>query len=210
MAQYRPTPLARAARLERDLKLPGGRKDILQAGGRLPDGQPQAQHRADAGLPRQEGGVKRLATETGAGQWGSALSFACSMFGLECTVYMVKASYEQKPYRKVMMKLFGADVIPSPSNTTKFGRETLRKDAEDHRVAGHSHIRGDRGCAGSMRGRVLAWLGAELGADAPDRHRAGGEGAAQALDVEARPAGRVRRRRDRTSAGLSSRSSRTG
>ena len=77
-------------------------------------------------LAKKEG-IERLSTETGAGQWGSALSFACNRFGLDCTVYMVRVSFEQKPYRKVFMKLFGADVIPSPSSRTGFGRETLKK-----------------------------------------------------------------------------------
>ena len=75
-------------------------------------------------------GVKRLSTETGAGQWGSALSFACQMFGLECKVYMVKVSYEQKPYRKVMMQTWGAQVVPSPSPDTNAGRAILAQNPD--------------------------------------------------------------------------------
>ncbi|MBC7337644.1 MAG: pyridoxal-phosphate dependent enzyme, partial [Clostridia bacterium] len=75
-------------------------------------------------------GIKRLTTETGAGQWGSALSLACSFFGLECTVYMVRVSYEQKPYRRSLMEAYGASVIPSPSSRTAAGREILTRDPD--------------------------------------------------------------------------------
>ena len=77
-------------------------------------------------------GTRRIATETGAGQWGSSISLACQMFGLECTVYMVKVSYAQKPYRKSMMQLWGAEVIPSPSDRTNAGREILAKDPDSN------------------------------------------------------------------------------
>ncbi|WP_262915521.1 pyridoxal-phosphate dependent enzyme [Niabella ginsengisoli] len=73
-------------------------------------------------------GVKRITTETGAGQWGSALSFACNLFDIECEVYMVKLSFEHKPYRKIMMNTWGAKVIPSPSNQTEAGRKILAQD----------------------------------------------------------------------------------
>ena len=79
----------------------------------------------------KQAGIKRIATETGAGQWGTAMSFACNMFGLECTVYMVKVSYQQKPYRKSMMQVWGADVIASPSNLTDAGRAMLAKDPDN-------------------------------------------------------------------------------
>src|SRR5690606_28536365 len=75
-------------------------------------------------------GIKRLSTETGAGQWGSALSIAAAMFGLECTVYMVKVSYRQKPYRKMLMETYGATVIPSPSEHTEAGRRILAKNPD--------------------------------------------------------------------------------
>jgi tryptophan synthase beta chain len=73
-------------------------------------------------------GIKRLTTETGAGQWGSALAFGCMLFGLKATVYMVRSSYNQKPYRRVLMELWGADVHPSPSDNTRIGREFLKED----------------------------------------------------------------------------------
>jgi tryptophan synthase beta chain len=76
-------------------------------------------------------GIERLATETGAGQWGSALAFGCMMFGLRCTVYMVKVSYQQKPYRRVMMESFGAEVHPSPSDRTESGRNILKEDPDN-------------------------------------------------------------------------------
>ncbi|NQU07199.1 MAG: TrpB-like pyridoxal phosphate-dependent enzyme, partial [Candidatus Abyssubacteria bacterium] len=75
-------------------------------------------------------GTKRITTETGAGQWGSALSIACSMFDIECRVYMVKVSYQQKPYRRSLMQVFGAEVIPSPSKNTKFGTQILKDDPD--------------------------------------------------------------------------------
>src|SRR5690606_4078154 len=77
-----------------------------------------------------EQGTKRITTETGAGQWGSALSFACQMFGLECEVYMVRISYDQKPYRKLMMNTWGAEVIASPSERTEAGRKILAADPD--------------------------------------------------------------------------------
>ena len=78
----------------------------------------------------QQEGVARLTTETGAGQWGSALAFSCNFFDLECKVYMVKVSYEQKPYRRSMMQSWGASVVASPSNETNAGRQTLERDPE--------------------------------------------------------------------------------
>ena len=78
----------------------------------------------------QVSGIKRLTTETGAGQWGSALSLACKLLGLECRVYMVRVSYDQKPYRRALMKLWGADCFPSPSEETAFGRKFLQEDPD--------------------------------------------------------------------------------
>lgn len=121
--QWRPSPLFRARGLERLLDTPA--KIFYKYEGVSPAGS----HKLNTSLPQafynKNQGVKRLATETGAGQWGSALSLACSMFGLECTVYMVKVSYEQKPYRRSFMETFGAKVIPSPSNLTESGRNML-------------------------------------------------------------------------------------
>ena len=109
---WRPTPLVRAERLERALGTPARiyykDESVSPAGSHKPNtAVPQAFYN------RQEG-IARLATETGAGQWGTALSFACAQFDLECKVYMVRASYEQKPYRKILMETWGAEVVPSP------------------------------------------------------------------------------------------------
>jgi tryptophan synthase beta chain len=122
---WRPSPLFRARRWEQALDTPA--KIYFKYEGTSPSGS----HKPNTAVPQayynMKEGVKRLATETGAGQWGSALSFACQMFDIECKVYMVKISYEQKPYRKVMMQTWGATVVPSPSPETNAGRMILAK-----------------------------------------------------------------------------------
>ncbi|MCJ7666053.1 MAG: TrpB-like pyridoxal phosphate-dependent enzyme, partial [Actinobacteria bacterium] len=123
---WRPTPLIRAERLEKFLDTPAKiyykNESVSPAGSHKPN-----TAIAQAYYNKKEG-VKTLATETGAGQWGSALSFACSLLGLDLTVYMVRCSYDQKPYRKFLMELWGAECIASPSNTTEAGRAVLEKD----------------------------------------------------------------------------------
>jgi len=123
---WRPTPLFRAYELEKALDTPA--KIYYKYEGVSPAGS----HKPNTAVPQayynMKEGVKRITTETGAGQWGSALSFACNIFGLECEVYMVKLSYEHKPYRKVMMNTWGAKVIPSPSEFTEAGRKILAED----------------------------------------------------------------------------------
>ncbi len=120
---WRPSPLYRARNFEKLLDAPV--KIYYKNEGVSPAGS----HKPNASIPQayynKEFGIKRLATETGAGQWGSALSMACQMFGLECRVFMVRVSYEQKPYRRLMMKTWGAECIPSPSNLTETGRRIL-------------------------------------------------------------------------------------
>ncbi len=120
---WRPTPLHRAKRLEKALDTPAKiyykNESVSAAGSHKPN-----TAIAQAYYNRQQG-IKRITTETGAGQWGSALSMACQFFGLECVVYMVKCSYEQKPYRRIMMETWGASVHPSPSNRTQAGRTIL-------------------------------------------------------------------------------------
>lgn len=125
---YRPSPLVRARRLERALDTPA---HIYY---KYEGGSPSGSHKmntavAQAFYSKQEG-VRRITTETGAGQWGTALSIACEMFGLECTVYMVRVSFEQKPHRRTLMESFGATVYPSPSNLTNSGRKVLGDDPE--------------------------------------------------------------------------------
>jgi tryptophan synthase beta chain len=122
---WRPTPLVRARRLEEHLKTPA--KIYFKNEGVSPPGS----HKPNTAVPQayynKVSGVGKLTTETGAGQWGSALSFACNQFGLECKVFMVRVSYEQKPYRRIMMQPWGADCIPSPSSETEAGRKILEQ-----------------------------------------------------------------------------------
>jgi len=127
LARYgRPSPLYRASRLEKALKTPARiyykREDLSPAGSHKPN-----TAIAQAYYNFVEG-IDHLTTETGAGQWGSALSAATAYFGMKCTIFMVRSSYDQKPYRKYFMKLFGADVSPSPSDKTQFGRKMLAAD----------------------------------------------------------------------------------
>src|SRR5207237_7925125 len=117
---WRPTPLYRAHRLEADLGTPAHiyykYEGVSPAGSHKPNSAvPQAYENAQAG-------IRKLVTETGAGQWGSALAFACSLFGLECEVFMVGSSYDQKPYRRSMMQAWGATVHRSPSDRTEAGK----------------------------------------------------------------------------------------
>ena len=124
--QWRPTPLYRARRLERLLQTPA--RIYYKYEGASPAGSHKPNTAvAQAYYNRQEG-VKRIATETGAGQWGSSLAMACAFFGIECQVYMVRVSYDQKPYRRALMEAFGARVLPSPSSTTNAGRAILAED----------------------------------------------------------------------------------
>jgi tryptophan synthase beta chain len=122
---YRPSPLHRASRLERALDTPA--HIYYKYEGVSPAGS----HKPNTALPQafynQQEGVKRLATETGAGQWGSALAFAGAVFGLDVKVYMVRASYDQKPYRRILMETYGAEVVASPSPTTNYGRSVLAR-----------------------------------------------------------------------------------
>jgi tryptophan synthase beta chain len=122
-AQWRVTPLFRARRLEQALDTPA--KIFYKYEGASPAGS----HKLNSAVPQaffnKEAGTRHLTTETGAGQWGSSLSMACAMFGLDCKVYMVRVSYNQKPYRRALMEAFGASVTASPSNETAAGRAIL-------------------------------------------------------------------------------------
>lgn len=125
---WRPTPVFRAYGLEKALDTPA--KIYYKNEGVSPAGSHKPNTAVAQAYYNKKAGVKRITTETGAGQWGSALSFACQLFDLECEVYMVKISFEQKPYRKSMMNTWGAHVIPSPSNQTEAGRKILEKDPD--------------------------------------------------------------------------------
>jgi len=127
-ATFRPTPLIRALDLERALDTPA------QIYYKYEGASPAGSHKLNTALAQayynKKEGVKRIATETGAGQWGCAMSLACNMFGLDCKVYMVKVSFEQKPYRKSMIQAWGSTVVASPSTDTKAGRDALAKDPQ--------------------------------------------------------------------------------
>ena len=123
---WRPSPLVRASNLEKALGTPARiyfKDESLS---------PPGSHKPNTAVPQawycKQEGVERLSTETGAGQWGSSLSFACSLVGLECKVFMVKVSYQQKPYRRSMMHMWGGKVVASPSTETEAGRQILAKD----------------------------------------------------------------------------------
>jgi len=125
---WRPSPLFRARRLEQALGTPA--RIYYKYEGVSPAGS----HKPNTAVPQayynKLAGTRRLATETGAGQWGSSIALACRMFGLQCTVYMVRISFNQKPYRKSMMQLWGAEVLASPSDRTSVGRAILAKDPD--------------------------------------------------------------------------------
>jgi tryptophan synthase beta chain len=125
---YRPTPLYRAFELEKLLDTPA--KIYYKYEGVSPAGSHKPNTAIAQAYYNKMEGAKGLVTETGAGQWGSALSFACQKFGLSCEVYMVKISYDQKPYRKIMMNTWGATVIASPSRNTNSGRSILEQDPD--------------------------------------------------------------------------------
>ena len=120
---WRPSPLYRALRLEKALDTPA--KIFYKYEGVSPTGS----HKPNTAIPQayynKQEGISRITTETGAGQWGCALAFACNLFDIECKVYMVRISFEQKPYRRSMMATWGAEIVPSPSNQTEAGRKIL-------------------------------------------------------------------------------------
>src|SRR5512137_45995 len=126
---YRPTPLVRARRLEQALGTPA---HIYYKNESV---SPVGSHKANTAIPQvfynKAAGTKAITTETGAGQWGTALAMACNFFGIDLEVYMVKVSYEQKPYRRIFMQTYGAQVFPSPSERTQYGRALLAKDPEN-------------------------------------------------------------------------------
>jgi tryptophan synthase beta chain len=125
-ALWRPTPLLRAVRLEKALNTPA---HIYY---KYEGSSPVGSHKPNTAVPQayynKVAGTKRLATETGAGQWGTSLALASQLFGLECAVWMVKVSYDQKPYRRLLMQTYGASVLASPSEATEFGRKRLAED----------------------------------------------------------------------------------
>ena len=167
---WRPTPLYRARRLEQALDTPA---HIYY---KYEGGSPAGSHKPNTAVAQAyenaQAGIKKLTTETGAGQWGSALAFACQLFGLECEVWMVGSSYDQKPYRRSMMETWGATVHRSPSDVTEAGRSQARAH---HRFARDRDLRGGRGRGPEPGHELLARLGPQPRPAAPDRDRAGGD-----------------------------------
>jgi tryptophan synthase beta chain len=127
---WRPTPLYRARRLEKALDTPA--RIYYKYEGVSPAGSHKPNTAVAQVYYNKKEKVPRLTTETGAGQWGSALAQACNFFGLQCKVYMVKISYQQKPYRRILMETFGAQVVPSPSPDTQSGKKVLEQDPNSH------------------------------------------------------------------------------
>jgi len=125
---WRPTPLYRARRLEKSLNAPV--RIYYKNEGVSPPGSHKPNTAVAQAYYNKISGTKRIATETGAGQWGSALAFACNFFGIECRVYMVKVSYHQKPYRRLMMEAWGANCVASPSSDTNAGRKILEQNPD--------------------------------------------------------------------------------
>ncbi len=168
---WRPTPLFRARRLEKFLDTPA--HIYYKYEGVSPSGS----HKPNTAVPQayynREEGVRRLTTETGAGQWGSSLAFACGVMGLDCTVYMVRVSYDQKPYRRIMMETYGAEVHASPTDLTQAGRNILEEHPDSPGSLGiaiseaiEDAVKNDdaKYSLGSVLNHVLL---------APDRDRAG-------------------------------------
>ncbi len=166
---WRPSPLYRAHRLERALDTPA--RIYYKYEGVSPAGS----HKPNTAVPQayynKQAGIRRLTTETGAGQWGTALAFACAQFGLDCEVWQVRASYDQKPYRKIMIETFGGVIHPSPSTLTEAGRRILAEYPGLDRLAGHRDQRGRRGRRTERRHQLRARQRAQPRPAAPDGDR---------------------------------------
>src|SRR5512139_3562113 len=170
---WRPSPLYRAHRLEAVLGTPA--KIYYKYEGVSPAGSHKVNTSVAQAYYNAEAGIKRIATETGAGQWGCSMALAGQMFGLEVRVYMVKVSYGQKPYRRSMMQTWGAEVFASPSMETQSGRAALAEDPDNPGVAGPGDFGGGGGCGVPSRHQLRARIGAEPRVVAPDRDRPRGE-----------------------------------
>ena len=174
---WRPTPLFRARRLEKELGTPARiyykYEGVSPAGSHKPNtAVPQAYYNAAEG-------VTKLTTETGAGQWGSALAFASALFGLECEVWQVRASYDQKPYRRLLMEAYGATVHPSPSDLTASGRAILAEHPDSTGSLGIAISEAVEVAARGPGDQVRARKRSQPCAAAPDSHRRGGTQAAR-------------------------------
>jgi tryptophan synthase beta chain len=160
MLRYRPTPLHRARALEAALGTPARiyykNESVSPAGS----------HKVNTAIAQayynKQAGIRRVTSETGAGQWGSSIAFACSQFGLECKVYMVKVSYQQKPFRKIMMNTFGADCVASPSTETQAGRAILAQDPQSSGSLGIAISEAVEAAVTDPTGRTRYTLGSVL------------------------------------------------
>lgn len=157
---WRPSPLVRAFNLEKALGTPA--KIYFKNESVSPPGS----HKPNTAVPQayynKVFGIKKITTETGAGQWGSALSFACSQFGLECKVFMVRISFDQKPYRKTMMAAWGGECVASPSTTTKAGRAALEKNPDTPGTLGTAISEAIETAVGDTSGQTRYSLGSVL------------------------------------------------
>ncbi len=157
---WRPSPLVRARALEKLLDTPARIyfKDESVS--------PPGSHKPNTAIPQayynKMFGIKHMTTETGAGQWGSALSFACSQFGIQCKVFMVRVSFDQKPYRKLMMETWGGDCIASPSNLTRAGRDALERDPDTPGSLGIAISEAIEAAVGDTTGKTRYSLGSVL------------------------------------------------
>ena len=191
---WRPSPLHRATRLEQALQTPA--RIYFKYEGVSPAGSHKPNTAVAQAYYNKEAGTKRIATETGAGQWGSALAMACAFFGIDCQVFMVKASFQQKPYRRIFMETFGAEVTSSPSPRTQAGKAALEANPEHTGFARPRHQRGGRGGRHQRRfDQVRVGVRAEPCAAAPDDHRARGQGPDGARRRHTRRHDRLRGRR---------------
>ena len=192
-AQWRPSPLFRARRLEKALDTPAHiyykYEGVSPAGSHKPNTAV-----AQAYYNKQEG-TKHLSTETGAGQWGSALAMACAFFGLECKVFMVRVSYDQKPYRRALMEAFGASVTASPSNETESGRAILAEHPDSNGSLGIAISEAVEVAAKDPKTKYALGSVLESRAAAPDGDRPGSDRADGAGRRRARRDHRLHRRR---------------
>ncbi|WP_442931992.1 TrpB-like pyridoxal phosphate-dependent enzyme [Mycobacterium sp. 050134] len=182
LRRWRPTPLVRATRLERALDSPA--RIYFKEESVSPAGSHKANTAVAQAYYNKAEGIRRLTTETGAGQWGSALSMACQMFELDCRVFMVAASHRQKPYRRVLMETWGAEVIASPSTTTDAGRSVRQQHPDSPGSLGiaiSEAVEQALGCVdthyalGSVLNHVLLHQ-TVIGLEAKDQLRLAGEG----------------------------------
>ncbi len=160
IARWRPTPLRRAVYLEKALDTPARiyYKDESVS--------PPGSHKPNTAVAQawynKQAGIKQLTTETGAGQWGSALAFACQLVGLHCKVFMVRISFDQKPSRKIMMRVWNADCVPSPSETTEFGREMIAENPDTPGTLGGAISEAVQEAVGDPKGETRYALGSVL------------------------------------------------